>query len=155
MSDPRSLRSRLIALYTACTFIVFATLGLLVVAIAFAAITRPLANDLARAVRTAEAIVASAQPAQSVDAIQRRIAQRENGRRLVAVAVPPGPESQRPPGMPSGEIELDALFGLAPVFVPVRDGSAVILPDRDRVEALFRGLYAFIALTLALALWAA
>jgi signal transduction histidine kinase len=155
VSAPRSLRSRLIVLYTTCSFIVLATLGLLVVAGVFGSVTRPLARDLARAVAAAEAIVATAPSTDSVDEIQRRIAERENSSRLVAIAIPAGALRRGPPGLQSSEIDMGAPFGLSPAFLPVRDESVVIIPDREAVEALFRWLYAFVALTLALALWAA
>jgi two-component system OmpR family sensor kinase len=56
------------------------------------------------------------------------------------------------PRLPSSNIDLGSLFGLAPAFVHVREAGIVVIPDHRKVDAIFRTFYVAIALSLALAL---
>jgi two-component system OmpR family sensor kinase len=133
----------------------FAVLGLLLLAVAFVYATRPLAITTAQTVRRIEADVAAASPSESLDALQRRIAAQENRNGVVAAPLSDIAMRQARRGLPGGEIDIGAIFGISPHFVPVRDAGFVVFPRRDDVVRVLRALYIGAAVVLALALWLA
>ena len=155
MIDRGSLRFRLTLAYTLGGFVLLSTLGLLVLAIAFVYATRPLAISTARTVRSVEASVAAASPGESVDALQRRIASHYNRDSVVVAPLSDLAMRQARRGLPGGEIDIGAIFGLSPNFIPARDAGFVVFPRRDDVDATLRALSIGAALVLALALWLA
>ena len=155
MIDRGSLRFRLTLGYTLGGFALFSVLGLLLLAVAFVYATRPLAISTARTVRDVEAAVAAASPGESVDALQRRIAARENRNEVVVAPLSDLAMRQARKGLPGGEIDIGAIFGISPNFIPVRDAGFVVFPRREDVDATLRALYIGAVLVLALALWLA
>jgi two-component system OmpR family sensor kinase len=146
----RSLHLRLMLLYTIGTFIVLATLALIASIVIFAYLTRPLAHEFAAAVARVEATIATAPASEPAAAIEAQLiaSPRFNGIGVIAVSR----DMMASPRLPSSNIDLGALFGLAPAFVHVREAGVVVIPDHRKVDAIFQTLYVAIALSLAFAL---
>jgi signal transduction histidine kinase len=145
-----SLRLRLVLLYTFSGFVVLVTFSLMVSVLVFAYLTRPVARDFARSVSRAEATIARAPVDESVEAIAAQLNVNPQLRSVTVIAV--SPEVMASPGLPSSNIDVGSLFGLAPVFVHVRDAGIVVFPDRRHVDTIFQTLYAAIAASVAFAL---
>ena len=137
-------------LYTIGTFIVLATLALIASIVIFAYLTRPLAHEFAAAVARVEATIATAPASEPAAAIEAQLiaSPRFNGIGVIAVSR----DMMASPRLPSSNIDLGALFGLAPAFVHVREAGVVVIPDHRKVDAIFQTLYVAIALSLAFAL---
>ena len=150
MTAVRSLHLRLMLLYTIGTFIVLATLALIASIVIFAYLTRPLAHEFAAAVARVEATIATAPASEPAAAIEAQLiaSPRFNGIGVIAVSR----DMMASPRLPSSNIDLGALFGLAPAFVHVREAGVVVIPDHRKVDAIFQTLYVAIALSLAFAL---
>jgi two-component system OmpR family sensor kinase len=146
----RSLRLRLMLLYSVGGFIVLVTLALLASTFVFAYLTRPLAHDFAAAVARAEATIAAAPATESATEIAAQLNASPEFDRISVIPVSPAVMAS--PRLPSSNIDLGALFGLAPAFVHVRDAGIVVIPDNRKVDAIFETLYAAIAFSIALAL---
>ncbi len=145
----RSLRLRLMLLYTIGGFIVLATLALIASSVVFAYLTRPVAREFAAAVARAQASIAAAPPAEPAVAIAARLSASPqfNGIGVIAVSR----DVMASPRLPSSNIDLGSLFGLAPAFVHVREAGIVVIPDHRKVDAVFQTFYVAIALSLAFA----
>jgi two-component system OmpR family sensor kinase len=146
----RSLRLRLTLLYTIGGFIVLVTLALIASIVALAYLSRPLAQDFAAAVARVEAAVALAPVAEPPAAV---VAHLSASPQLTGVAlIPVSRDLMESPRLPSSNIDLGSLFGLAPVFVQVREAGILVIPDHRKVDAIFRRFYVAITLSFALAL---
>lgn len=146
----RSLRLRLMLLYTIGGFIVLVTLALIGSMILCAYLTRPLAHEFAATVARVEASIAMAPADESAAAIAARLNARPP---FTGIAVIPlSPNVMASPRLPSSNIDLGSLFGLAPAFVHVGDAGIVVIPDRRAVDAIFHTVYVAIALSCAFAL---
>jgi two-component system OmpR family sensor kinase len=150
MTAVRSLRLRLTVLYTIGGFIVLATLALIANVAIFAYLSRPLAQEFASTVIGIEANIASAPAAESSTTIVTR---------LIATAqqsgvdiIPVSRDLMASPRLPSSNIDLGSYFGLTPTFVHVRESGIVVIPDHQRVDAIFRTFYFAISLSIGIAL---
>ncbi len=146
----RSLRLRLMLLYTIGGFIVLATLALLASVIIFAYLTRPLAHEFGAAVARAEATIATAPASEPAAVIAARLIARPQFRGIGVIAV--SRDVMMSPRLPSSNIDVGSLFGLAPAFVHVREAGIVVIPDHRKIDAIFQSLYVAIGLSLACAL---
>jgi signal transduction histidine kinase len=147
MSALRSLRVRLMLLYTIGGFTVLGTLALIASFIVFAYVTRPLAHDFAATVADAENAIAAAPTSESAAAIASELIGRPQFKGIAVVAV--SRDMMASPRLPSSNIDLGSLFGLAPAFVHVREAGIVVIPDHRKIDAIFRTFYATIALSFA------
>jgi len=146
----RSLRLRLMLLYTIGGFIVLLTLALIASVVIFAYLTRPLAHEFATAVARAEAVIATAPAAEPPAAI---VAHLIASPQFDGIAViPVSREVMTSPRLPSSNIDLGSLFGLAPAVVHVREAGIVVIPDHRKVDASFQTFYVALGLSLAFAL---
>jgi hypothetical protein len=146
----RSLRLRLMLLYTIGGFIVLVTLALIASVLVLAYLTRPLAHEFATAVARVEANIAMAPAAEAPAEI---VAHMMASPQLDGVAViPVSRDLMASPRLPSSNIDLGSLFGLGPVFVHVRDAGIVVIPDHRKVDVAFQGFYVALALSFAVAL---
>jgi two-component system OmpR family sensor kinase len=146
----RSLRLRLTLLYTIGGFIVLATLALIASFVIFAYLTRPLAHEFAAAVARTEATVATAPAAEPAAAITAHLIASPQFDGIGVIAV--SRDVMASPHLPSSNIDLGSLFGLAPAFVRVRDAGVLVIPDLQKVDATFQTFYFTVALSLAVAL---
>jgi signal transduction histidine kinase len=146
----KSLRSRLFLLYTIGGFVVLVTLSLIVNVIVLSNLTRPVAREYSRAVGRAEATVALAPVSESVASIATRLSANPELRSVDVIPV--SPTLMTSPQLPSSNIDLGSLFGLAPVFVHVREAGIVVIPDHRQIDAIFHLFYVALAAWLALAL---
>ncbi len=145
----RSLRLRLMLLYTIGGFIVLGTLALIASAVIFAYLTRPLAHDFAAAIARAQATIATASTSEPAAAIAARLIASKQFHGIGIVAV--SREMMASPRLPSSNIDVGSLFGLAPAFVHVRDAGIVVIPDHRKVDAVFQKFYVAIGVSLACA----
>jgi two-component system OmpR family sensor kinase len=146
----RSLRLRLMLLYTIGGFIVLATLALIASFFIFAYLTRPLAHEFAATVARAQAIIAAAPAAEPAAAVATHLIASPQLGGITVIAV--SREVMASPRLPSSNIDLGSLFGLAPAFVHIGEAGIVVIPDHRKVDATFQALYIAIALSLAFAL---
>jgi two-component system OmpR family sensor kinase len=146
----RSLRLRLMLLYTIGGFIVLATLTLIASLVVFAYLTRPLAHEFAAAVADADATIATVPAAEPASAIAAQLIASPRFRGIAVIAV--SREMMISPRLPSSNIDIGALFGLAPAFVHVREAGIVMIPNRREVDAIFHMFYVATGLSLAGAL---
>jgi signal transduction histidine kinase len=145
----RSLRLRLMLLYTIGGFIVLASLALIASIVIFAYLTRPLAHEFAAALAHADATIATAPATEPVSAIATQLMASPQFSGIAVIAV--SREVMASPRLPSSNIDLGALFGLAPAFVHVRDAGIVVIPDQRKVDAIFHLLYVAVGVLLACA----
>jgi len=145
----RSLRLRLMLLYTIGGFGVLATLALIANFAMFAVLTRPLAHEFAAAVAHVERAIAAAPAAQTASTIAAQLAPNGHVDGIAVIAV--SREVTAPPRMPSSVIDLGALVGLAPAFVPVREAVIVVIPDHRKVDPIVQTFSVTIAISVALA----
>ena len=150
MTTLRSLRLRLLLLYTIGGFVVLATLALIASFGMFALLTRPLAHEFAAAVAHVDRAIAAAPAAQSASTIAAGLAPNGHVDGIAVIAV--SREVLASPRLPVSVIDLGALVGLAPVFVPVREAVIVVIPDHGRVDPIVQTFYVTIAVSVALAL---
>lgn len=150
MSAVRSLRLRLMLLYTVGGFIVLATLALITNIAIFAYLSRPIAHEFATAIAHVEANIALAPAAEpSATIVARLVASaRDNG----VDVIPVSRDLMASPRLPSSNIDVGSLFGLGPTFVHVRESGVVVIPDHRKVDAIFQTFYALIVLSIAIAL---
>ncbi len=150
MNALRSLRLRLMLVYTIGGFIVLATLALVACVAIFASLTRPVAHEFAAAVAQAQATIAIAPAAEPAAAIAAQLiaSPQFNGIAVIAVSH----DVMESPRLPSSNIDVGSLFGLTPAFVRVHEAGIVIIPDHRKVDAIFQTFYVAIALSLAFAL---
>jgi signal transduction histidine kinase len=146
----RSLRLRLMLLYTIGGFIVLMTLALIASFVIFAYLTRPVAHEFAAAVARVEATVATAPAAEPAAAIAAHLLASPHFEGIAFIAV--SRDVMASPRLPSSNIDLGSLFGLAPAFVHVRESGILVIPDRRKIDALFQTFYLAIGLSLAFAL---
>jgi two-component system OmpR family sensor kinase len=150
MTAVRSLRLRLTLLYTIGGFIVLATLALLANVVVFAYLSRPLAQDFAAAVASVEANIAAAPGGESAATIVAHVS--ASTQHAGIDVIPVSHALMASPRLPSSNIDLGSLFGLAPTFVRVREAGIVVLPDHLMVDAMFQTFYVVVALSIAIAL---
>jgi len=145
----RSLRLRLTLLYTIAGFIVLATLTLIASVVIFACLTRPLAHEFGAAVAHAEATIATASTSETAAAIAAHLIAEPEFKEIGVVPV--SRTMMASPRLPSSNIDVGSLFGLAPAFVHVREAGIVLIPDHQKVDAMFQAFYVALALSIALA----
>jgi two-component system OmpR family sensor kinase len=137
-------------LYTIGGFIVLATLALIASVVIFAYLTRPLAHEFAAAVTRAEATIATAPTSEPVAAIAAHLLASPQFDGIGVIPV--SRDVMASPRLPSSNIDVGSLFGLAPAFVHVREAGILVIPDNRKVDSVFQTFYAAIGLSLACAL---
>ena len=141
-----SLLRRLTIFYATLISSVLFTFTSAIAVVTFENLTRSDAINLASANREIAMLVARAPAHQLTATLQRTVLQTAQRAGVHAVPIPLD-LTQQPEQGPPGDLSIARIFGLAPLLIPVRGSTIVVVADSRQIEAtLHRFIFTLIAL---------